>query len=153
MLGSFFILQQYSEFLSFTFLFYESNWYGSYVEKSWILLIKEYLELYFKENKIFFIFFYASGEKWEQKFFWNCRMIFLTCSKDLRPASFPHESISSMINCLTCGLAHNTLSVPGIPFSTAQHFTTSTSGITIPTTQDFRDSPWTNIWWTYWLRK
>lgn len=80
-------------------------------------------------------------------------LILLTCSKDLRPASLPHESISSIINCLTCGLAHNTLNVPGIPFSTAQHFTTSTSGITIPTTHDFRDSPWTNTWWTYWLRK
>jgi len=75
-----------------------------------------------------------------------------TCSKDLRPASFPHASISSNINFLTSGLAHRTLSVPGIPFSTAQHLITSTSGTTIAIIQDFNDSPWTNTCCTYWLR-
>ncbi|KYN15211.1 hypothetical protein ALC57_12568 [Trachymyrmex cornetzi] len=60
--------------------------------------------------------------------------------------------MSSRISFFTSGLTHRTLSVPGMPFSTAQHLITSTSGTTIAMIQDFNDSPWTNTCCTYWLR-
>lgn len=63
--------------------------------------------------------------------------VYITCSKDLRPASFPQATISSIINCLTSELLHNTLNVPGIPFSDAQHLITSTSGTTIAIIHDW----------------
>lgn len=71
-------------------------------------------------------------------FSWLIYIIMLiTCSNDLSPASLPHDIKSVNINSLTSGLLHRTLSVPGILFSDAQHFTTSTSGTTIATMHDW----------------
>lgn len=77
--------------------------------------------------------------------------ILRTCSKDFNPASFPQLSISLKIKLLISELAQSILKVPGILFSWAQHFKTSTSGTTIATIHDFNDSPYTKTWWTYWL--